>query len=342
MQDLNHWSSRHEEEQRVLGEVRMQAAQTLTADTEVFLCTVDALCRVGKLQTKSKRRMLIIDEAGTVPEFKIPLALSLGGVEAVVAVGDQNQLQPFTHTGVPNGFFHRLAKVSPLSMLEEQFRMHCDISGFVSSSFYNNKLFTNPAVSAARSAVPHAGIHWVDYPDANAECSKRGALCNHVELGMLWHFMKRVDAEFLSAGKSVMIITFYREQFHLLMGLAEQLKLVGTRVQGTKTERFFVHPGFRISTVDASQGSESDVIVLSCVRCNPRHEIGFLSRPNRVCVAFSRAREHLIVLGNSQTLTSGGGVWERLFSSSQRVLEVSNLFQPKVVQPCPFIQASPL
>jgi superfamily I DNA and/or RNA helicase len=153
---------------------------------------------------------------------------------------------------------------------------------------------------------------------------------------MLWHFMKRVDAEFLSAGKSVMIITFYREQFHLLMGLAEQLKLVGTRLQGTKTERFFVHPGFRICTVDAAQGSESDVIVLGCVRCNPRHEIGFLSQPNRVCVALSRAKERLIVLGSSQTLVAKGGVWSALHAVAQKA-EVGCLFQTKALPACPFV-----
>ena len=115
-----------------------------------------------------------------------------------------------------------------------------------------------------------------------------------------------------------MIITFYREQFHLLMGLAERLKLVGTRLQGTKTERFFMNPDFRICTVDSAQGSESDVIILGCVRSNPRHDIGFLSQPNRVCVALSRARERLIVVGNSQTLVAKGGVWGALHGVAQK------------------------
>jgi hypothetical protein len=318
MEDLAIWSARFEEEERVLGEVRQLSAESIASGTTVFLCTVDTLSRVGKLQTKSKRRMmLIIDEAGTVPEFKIPLAVSLG-IEAVVAVGDQRQLKPFTHTGVSNGFFHRLAQIHPLSMLEEQFRMHPDISGFVSSSFYSDKLFTNPSIADARCAVPYAGVHWVDYPDAHAETSTRGALCNHVELGMLKVFMQRVNETHLSHGTTVMIITFYREQFHLLMLLGERLGLVGSRLQGNKTERFFVHPGFRICTVDASQGSESDVVVLSCVRCNPKHEIGFLSQPNRVCVALSRARERLVVLGSARTLSAKGGVWGALLDGAQK------------------------
>jgi len=319
MADLEAWSSRYEEEERVLGEARQAAADLIVSDTTVLLCTVDTLSRVGKLGSK-KRRLLIIDEAGTVPEFKLPLAVSLLGIEAVIAVGDQCQLKPFTHTGVSNGFFHRLAQLQPPSMLEEQFRMHPAISGFVSASFYSNKLFTNPSVADARCAVPRAGIQWVDYPDAHAETSQRGAVCNPVELGLLKGFMQRVTATHLSRGTTVMIITFYREQFHLLMLLAERLGLVGTRLLqgGTKTERFFVHPGFRICTVDASQGSESDVVVLSCVRCNPKHEIGFLSQPNRACVAFSRARERLIVLGSARTFAAKGGVWGALVDAARK------------------------
>jgi hypothetical protein len=54
---------------------------------------------------------------------------------------------------------------------------------------------------------------------------------------------------------------------------------------------------------------------------------------NYALAQYDKAEEQL---DSSQTLTSGGGV------CSQRVLEVGALFQPKVVQPCPFIQASPL
>jgi hypothetical protein len=317
MADLEQWSARYEAEEKVLNELRLLASQSIASDAVVVLCTVDALCRVEKLQTRTKkRRILIIDEAGTVPEYKIPLAVSLG-VEAVIAVGDQNQLQPFTHTGVSNGFFHRLARAVPPSMLEEQFRMHPEISGFVSSSFYGGRLYTNHAIASARTSVPHSGVFWVDYADQHAESNKKGgALCNEVEVGMVKRFLVESANHLLSEGKTILLIAFYREQFHLLMLLGEKLGFVGSRLQGTKTERYFVHPGFRICTVDASQGSESDIVVLSCVRCNHKHEIGFLAHPNRVCVALSRARERLVVVGSSKTLTAKSGMWGALFAAS--------------------------
>ena len=316
MGDLLQWSQRCEDAGSALRCTRQMVSCKITAEVTVFLCTVDTLFRLRN--TGSKRRILIIDEAGTVPDYKMPLAVSLG-VEAVIAVGDQKQLQPFTHTGVPNGFFHRLARSVCPSMLEEQFRMHPDISRVVSVSFYEDKLVTNPATAEARRSMPLAGLHWVDYPDLEAESSsKGGGVCNHVELRILNAFMLEVEERFLAHGKSVMIITFYREQHALLMRQAESIGLVGTRLEGGgRPEQYFVQPGFRISTVDASQGSESDVVILSCVRCNAKHQIGFLSHPNRLCVALSRARERLVVLGSSRTLASANPAWLALFRASR-------------------------
>lgn len=63
-----------------------------------------------------------------------------------------------------------------------------------------------------------------------------------------------------------------------------------------------------VGTVDAFQGKEFDYVLLSCVRSNkPRGigeqpKVGFLEKPNRLCVAFSRARRQLITYGDVETL----------------------------------------
>lgn len=51
---------------------------------------------------------------------------------------------------------------------------------------------------------------------------------------------------------------------------------------------------FQISTVDAVQGAEKNIVLLSCVRTT---RIGFADCPKRVNVALTRAKQHLIVLG---------------------------------------------
>ena len=56
---------------------------------------------------------------------------------------------------------------------------------------------------------------------------------------------------------------------------------------------------FDVNTVDAYQGQERDVIIMSCVRSNG---IGFLSDGQRLCVALTRAKHSAIVCGNFKNL----------------------------------------
>jgi len=60
----------------------------------------------------------------------------------------------------------------------------------------------------------------------------------------------------------------------------------------------------RVGTVDSFQGQESDLVIFSAVRSNRFSELGFLRDPRRLCVALTRARQALIVLGDSTVLQS--------------------------------------
>ena len=83
-----------------------------------------------------------------------------------------------------------------------------------------------------------------------------------------------------------MVITFY----------AAQARRLRDCLQATR-------PDVLVMTVDSAQGSETDYVILSCVRCNGGHDIGrFVADDRRVNVAMSRARKQLIVVGSSKTL----------------------------------------
>jgi superfamily I DNA and/or RNA helicase len=64
----------------------------------------------------------------------------------------------------------------------------------------------------------------------------------------------------------------------------------------------------RIAVLDNYQGEESDIILLSLVRNNDENKIGFLSIENRVCVALSRAKNGLYIMGNMTQLCSDSKV----------------------------------
>lgn len=88
-------------------------------------------------------------------------------------------------------------------------------------------------------------------------------------------------------GLDIAVVTFYRAQVDLLRSkIADQKLEMGEHLQ--------------VDTVDAFQGREADVVVISTVRTGSH--VGFLSEPRRINVALTRAKTLLIVLGRIETI----------------------------------------
>lgn len=68
----------------------------------------------------------------------------------------------------------------------------------------------------------------------------------------------------------------------------------------------------KIQVVDNYQGEESDIILLSLVRSNENGNVGFLKTENRICVALSRARDGLYIMGNMENLYNSGNLWKEI------------------------------
>lgn len=69
--------------------------------------------------------------------------------------------------------------------------------------------------------------------------------------------------------------------------------------------------------VDSCQGSDADVVIISTVRSGDvgYRLSGFMTDRRRVNVAISRAKEECIIVGDKQTLRSGGGnMWRSVAS----------------------------
>ncbi|XP_019355638.1 protein ZGRF1 isoform X2 [Alligator mississippiensis] len=64
----------------------------------------------------------------------------------------------------------------------------------------------------------------------------------------------------------------------------------------------------QVSTVDAFQGAEKEIIVLSCVRTR---QVGFIDSGKRMNVALTRAKRHLLIIGNLGCLNKNK-LWGRV------------------------------
>ena len=73
----------------------------------------------------------------------------------------------------------------------------------------------------------------------------------------------------------------------------------------------FHHPDIKtvqVSTVDAFQGAEKEIIILSCVRTR---QVGFIDSEKRMNVALTRGKRHLLIVGNLACLRKNR-LWGRV------------------------------
>ena len=75
---------------------------------------------------------------------------------------------------------------------------------------------------------------------------------------------------------------------------------VGLLRQLLKTE----YPDVEIGTVDGFQGREKEAILLSLVRSNTQRQVGFLADDRRLNVAVTRARRHVCIICDSETVSN--------------------------------------
>ena len=264
---------------------------------------------------------VIIDEAARANPLDLLIPMTLG--KKVILVGDHKQLphilepqfEKETELSKINfddiyskSLFERLFNELPKSkkvMLKKQFRMHPHIGQLVSQLFYPEGLqhgLPEHALPNETGLFDGKHLAWVDVP-FNGK-GEQGRYSNEHEADVVIEQVKKLLQDAKNIGK-ISIITFYSEQ---LAELKKKLKVSG------------LEESVAVGTVDAFQGKESDIVILSTVRSNKHKEesraLGFLRSPNRFNVALSRARSLLIIVGDSHTLRKSD-----MFSNAYHYIE---------------------
>nr|XP_014353426.1 PREDICTED: protein ZGRF1 [Latimeria chalumnae] len=169
-------------------------------------------------------------------------------------------------------------------LLRTQYRCHPAISAIANDLFYEGRLLDGIS-EADRSPL----LDWLPtlcfYSVKGVEQIERdGSFYNLQEATFT---VKLIESLIASGTKGSMIgvITLYRSQMYKLCSL-----LAGA-VHCDPAEVKAV----QVSTVDAFQGAEKEIIVLSCVRTR---QVGFIDSEKRMNVALTRGRRHLLIVGN--------------------------------------------
>eukprot|EP00457_Paulinella_chromatophora_P000215 gb/GEZN01000215.1/.p1 GENE.gb/GEZN01000215.1/~~gb/GEZN01000215.1/.p1 ORF type:complete len:1479 (+),score=290.08 gb/GEZN01000215.1/:931-5367(+) len=133
------------------------------------------------------------------------------------------------------------------------------------------------------------------------------SVINKHEIDMVMFLAHALLSQGISA-KRITVLTTYKGQLQHLRKELIQLAVALKQRWGGNEEL----PIITALTVDMYQGDENDVIILSLVRSNSEGKIGFLNRPNRYCVALSRARHAMYVCGNLDLLIAQNKYWAGL------------------------------
>ncbi|KAL2713828.1 helicase SEN1 [Vespula squamosa] len=315
---LENHKSINEMNAKELAKFQRVAERRILECADIITCTLSS-CYTNQMESifggnKEKISVCIVDEATQSCEAEnlIPLLL---GVNTLVLVGDPNQLpatiisQQAKRFGLDQSLFSRIQnafqrlKNNPIIMLTTQYRMTYAISYFPNKYFYGGKL-KNEVENILTFPFHNYRVFNIN---SNQNTDK---FSNTIEAEFISNIilcmMNNINLKKWESNISIGVLTPYNNQKYLILEkINEKISTVSENIQ----KRFTIE----INTVDSFQGQERDVILMSCVRS---HGIGFLSDPQRLCVALTRAKYSLILCGNFNTFMRDQ-MWNALISDSR-------------------------
>lgn len=295
----------------------------LTSHASYDTVIVDEAARVspGDLMiplSQGERRIIMVGDQKQLPHIYDEEIFEKLREEGKITSDDDIQISMFQHLWQTAKELEKRDGIQRTITLDKQYRTHPLLGNFVSQNFYerDGEGFSSPRIAEefVQPITPHACV-WVDLSAAKGAQKRlpngsrqREAEATYI-VDKLTEYLSRTDCNKLSFG----VITFYSGQRELI-----QIKFNEKFGRDDKNVRKRV----RIGTVDEFQGMEFDVIFLSVVRSggnfnaddleklkSPSAEqdgilremtsryYGFLN-DNRLCVALSRQKKLLIVVGD--------------------------------------------
>lgn len=323
---------------------KQRDAQTM-ASKRVVACTTTAAAKYAKELEKAPRDIILVEEAGEILESHV--LTSFGAqTQQLVLIGDHKQLRPKVNNhdlSVEKGdgydlnrsLFERLIlKGFPHQTLVEQHRMRPAISALVRSLTYPDltdaprtqkrpdlRGFQDNLMFISHSNLEDDAKDQANWKDEGPISSKQ----NGFEVEMVLKCVRYLAQQGYGTD-DIVVLTPYLGQLKLLkqrlstendpiLNDLDTFDLVRAGLMQPQTANTNQRK-IRLATIDNYQGEESDIVVVSLTRSNTRHDIGFMSEPERLNVLLSRARDALILIGNPETFLKarkGKGAWTKLW-----------------------------
>ncbi|KAJ5972007.1 ATPase AAA-type core [Penicillium vulpinum] len=296
-------------------------------------CTTTAAAMYSEDIRHASPGIVLLEEAGEILESHVLTAMT-PETKHLILIGDHQQLRPKINsyslsTEKGDGYdlnvslFERLIHAGfPHTTLNKQHRMCPEISSLVRNLTYpgledDKKTKNRPRPRGLCDRViffhhQNAEDMFNEVSDRRDENSK-GSKKNVFEAEIVLKIVKYLGQQGYGTDKLV-VLTPYLGQLSLLRDtLSKQNDPVLNDLDSHDLVKagLLSHAGashnkrpIKLSTVDNFQGEESEIVIASLTRSNESGDIGFMAAPERLNVLLSRARNVLILVGNSKTFVS--------------------------------------
>jgi len=305
--------------------LELEIRQELFQNAKVIACT---LAGAGHpLMQGQMFHSLFIDEAGQATEPACWVALR--HAQRVIMAGDHCQLPPTLMSQqamrgpLATTLMERIATTRPsaVSLLTVQYRMHPDIMQFPSEWFYGGRLTAAPQLGLRSALDFDSALIWFDTRKAGWQEAEQTDGTSRYNLSEARFLVEQLEAyvDMMAVRK----INDQRIDFGVISPYQAQIRLLRRLISRSKKLKP-VRRWITVQTVDAFQGQERDVILISLVRANSEGQIGFLQDLRRMNVAITRARHKVMIAGDAATLCG--------FTSGQQGTRLSHRFYRKLYQ----------
>ena len=171
-------------------------------------------------------------------------------------------------------------------MLDEQHRMHPEISQWPNKRFYAGQLQDAPVVHSRVNVLGNVPPYTCVNVRGFENRVPGGSICNKEEAALVVRLVLYLMKSRGFPQGEIAIITFYSAQVRVIHA---ELRNAGVC-------------DVKVATVDGFQGGESPIVILSFVRGINSSGIGFLNDFRRLNVALTRAQSHLFMFGCVEAL----------------------------------------
>ncbi|CAL2048600.1 unnamed protein product [Caenorhabditis brenneri] len=274
--------------------------------------------------------MCVIDHAAQVMETQtLPAVIKM---KRIVLAGDPKQLQALVlspegkaaqlEKSIMDRIIYNKEKFSWI-MLKEQYRCHPAISVWSNKSFYRRELTdktnpTNTIHSSFKTKAPTEFRTLFDaaaFVDTSAEFdTERRSIMYEVVSGESPNELGYGFKSFKNEGEAQLVLEHYEhlrelgiqaKDIAIISPYNGQIELLTEKMETfMKDTNDFSCKQTTIGTAERVQGQEYDCVIFSMVRSNPRRIMGFVCDLRRLNVVMTRAKRHLMFIGNGYLMAS--------------------------------------